>query len=71
MLKQGEILPTTLIPDVPVSYSGFTPQNYSRIYNGAVSAQEALARSLNIPMVNMLSLHGVEPFQGFLQQMGM
>ncbi|WP_020397091.1 penicillin-binding protein 1C [Thiolinea disciformis] len=71
MLEQGELLPSSLIPDVPVSYSGFTPQNYNRTYHGAVSAQEALARSLNIPMVNMLSLHGVEPFQGFLQQMGM
>ncbi|PID50357.1 MAG: penicillin-binding protein 1C [Proteobacteria bacterium] len=71
MIEQGQLLPDTLIADVPVSYSGFTPQNYDRAYRGAVPAHEALARSLNIPAVNMLSLHGVEPFQHFLQGMGL
>ncbi|HPQ96517.1 MAG TPA: penicillin-binding protein 1C [Thiolinea sp.] len=71
MIEQGLILPDSLVADVPVNYSGFTPQNYNRCYHGAVSAREALARSLNIPMVNLLSLRGVEPFLAQLRQLGL
>ncbi len=70
MIEQGLILPRSLVADVPVNYSGFTPQNYNRHYHGAVSAREALARSLNIPMVNMLSVRGVDPFLLQLRQLG-
>lgn len=69
-IEQGLIVPDSLLADVPVNYSGFTPQNYNRHYHGAVSAREALARSLNIPMVNLLSLRGVEPFLMQLRQLG-
>ncbi len=71
MVEQGQILPGTLVADVPVHYAGFSPQNYSREYHGAVPARTVLVRSLNIPAVNMLSRHGVEPFVAFLKQMGM
>ncbi|MDD5393197.1 MAG: penicillin-binding protein 1C [Thiothrix sp.] len=70
MIEQGLILPDSLVADVPVNYSGFSPQNYNRHYHGAVSAREALARSLNIPMVNLLSVRGVEPFLMQLRQLG-
>ncbi len=70
MLEQGLITPDSLVADVPVNYSGFTPQNYNRHYHGSVSAREALARSLNIPLVNLLSLRGVEPFLMQLRQLG-
>jgi penicillin-binding protein 1C len=70
MLEQGLILPDSLVADVPVNYTGFTPQNFNRQYHGAVTAREALARSLNIPLVNMLSLRGVDPFLIYLRQMG-
>ena len=69
-IEQGLIVPDSLLADVPVNYSGFTPQNYNRHYHGAVSAREALARSLNIPMVNLLSVRGVEPFLMQLRQIG-
>ena len=70
MLEQGLITPDSLVADVPVNYTGFTPQNFNRNYNGAVSAREALARSLNIPFVNLLSVRGVEPFLMQLRQLG-
>jgi penicillin-binding protein 1C len=70
MIEQGLILPDSLVADVPVNYSGFSPQNYNHHYHGAVSAREALARSLNIPMVNLLSVRGVEPFLMQLRQLG-
>jgi len=71
MIEQGQILPETLIADTPVRYSGYQPKNFDRQFQGAVKAKQALARSLNIPAVNLLSLHGVESFLGFLRQMGM
>ncbi len=71
MLENGEILPETLVADTPVRYSGYRPKNFNRKFHGAVRAKQALARSLNIPAVNMLSLHGVERFLATLRQMGM
>lgn len=70
MLKEGSLLPHMLLPDVPVNINGFTPQNFSMQYEGAVSASEALARSLNIPAVTMLQRYGVPKFHNLLQQMG-
>jgi len=71
MIQAGEILPETLIPDVPIRYPGLVPKNYDRKFRGVVRAKHALARSLNIPTANMLSLHGVDRFQALLRQMGM
>ncbi len=71
MIDQGEILPETLVADSSVRYSGYRPKNYDRKFRGAVRAKQALARSLNIPAVNMLSYHGVESFLASLRQMGM
>jgi penicillin-binding protein 1C len=71
MLEAGEILPTTLIPDLPTQYGGFMPENFDHSYRGAVPAQFALARSLNIPAVRMLKQHGVPGFHAFLRQIGM
>ena len=71
MLQSGDILPTTLIPDVPSQYAGYMPENYDRRYRGAVPAREALAHSLNVPAVYMLHQYGVDRFYDFLQQIGM
>ena len=71
MLEAGELLPTTLIPDLPTQYGGFAPENFDRTYRGAVPAQLALAQSLNIPAVRMLKQHGVARFHASLQQIGM
>ena len=55
MLDDGEILPQTLVPDIPTYYGNYNPQNYNRTFDGAVPAKMALARSLNIPAIRMLS----------------
>ena len=70
MLQEGSLLPQMLLPDVPVNINGFTPQNFSLQFEGAVPASEALARSLNIPAVTMLQRYGVPKFHHMLQQMG-
>lgn len=70
MLQEGSLLPQMLLQDVPVNINGFTPQNFSMQFEGAVPASEALARSLNIPAVTMLQRYGVPKFHHLLQQMG-
>ena len=71
MLQEESLLPDMLLPDVPVNINGFTPQNFSMQFEGAVPASEALARSLNIPAVTMLQRYGVPKFHSFLQQIGL
>ncbi|WP_396165263.1 penicillin-binding protein 1C [Flavobacterium sp.] len=68
MLDDGEILPNTLVPDIPTQISGYTPENFNLTFDGAVPAQGALSRSLNIPAVLMLQEHGVNNFYELLQK---
>ena len=71
MIEKGILAPRLLVADVPVRFDGFSPLNFSREYDGAVPAAEALARSLNVPAVKMLQQYGVEPFYHFLKKAGM
>lgn len=68
MLDNGELLPTTLVADIPTQISGYSPQNFNQTFDGAVPAQRALSRSLNIPAVLMLQQHGVANFYQTLQK---
>ena len=43
MLNSGDILPNTLIADVPTRFPGFSPKNFDHNYNGAVPAGAALS----------------------------
>ncbi|MDR2844173.1 MAG: penicillin-binding protein 1C [Candidatus Symbiothrix sp.] len=67
-LQEGEILPRTLLPDIPLNVNGFSPQNFNMQYEGAVPASEAVARSLNVPLVNLLRQYSVPKFYHFLKQ---
>lgn len=71
MLDEGLLLPGQLIPDIPLILDGFAPQNFSLTYEGAVPADRALARSLNVPAVFMLKDFSYEKFHHFLQEIGM
>ncbi|MDR1407361.1 MAG: penicillin-binding protein 1C [Tannerella sp.] len=69
-LQEGEILPHTLLPDIPININGFAPQNFSMQFDGAVPASEAVARSLNVPSVILLRRYGVAKFHDFLKKAG-
>lgn len=71
MLDDGKILPQTLLPDVPTVINGFSPKNFSKDYDGAVPADKALIRSLNIPAVHMLRDYRYEKFHTLLVNAGM
>jgi penicillin-binding protein 1C len=68
MLDDGFLLPKTLIADVPTQISGYSPQNYDLGYDGAIPADRALSRSLNIPAVKMLQQYKYQRFYDKLKQ---
>ncbi|MBQ7162234.1 MAG: penicillin-binding protein 1C [Bacteroidales bacterium] len=70
MLNEGEILPQTLIRDTPINYTGYMPQNFDHNYSGAVPADQALSRSLNVPAVEMLQQYGQARFLDVLKACG-
>ena len=69
-IEQGLITPETLLFDVPVTYSGYKPVNYDGTYNGYVTARQALARSLNVPAVNLHARLKNRTLHTFLKQAG-
>nr|HPH47126.1 penicillin-binding transpeptidase domain-containing protein [Chryseolinea sp.] len=70
MLDEGKMLPRTLQPDVPTIINGFAPKNFSMSYDGAVPADKALIRSLNIPAVHELRSYRYEKFHSILKNIG-
>jgi len=70
MLTEGQLLPKQLIPDVPTQIGGYAPQNFDLGYDGAVPANQALSRSLNIPAVKLLQQFKYQRFYEVLHQCG-
>lgn len=65
-LDQRLITPATVLKDQPVTYSGnetgavpYKPQNYDNKFRGLVLVRRALANSLNVPSVEVMSKLGV------------
>jgi penicillin-binding protein 1C len=71
MLDDGRILSKTLLPDVPTVINGFAPKNFTKEYDGAVPADKALIRSLNVPAVYLLKEYRYERFYELLKKTGM
>ncbi len=70
MLNEGNILPNSLLPDVPTRIGGYAPKNFEKTYQGVVPADEALAHSLNIPAVRMLQEYQVDKLHHLLKKAG-
>ncbi|HEX8059469.1 MAG TPA: penicillin-binding protein 1C, partial [Cyclobacteriaceae bacterium] len=70
MMNDGLLLPKTLVPDIPTIINGFSPKNFSKQYDGAVPADNALIRSLNIPAVHELRQYRYEKFYRLLKDVG-
>jgi penicillin-binding protein 1C len=69
------VRPTTILPDVPTTYAipglrSYSPGDYSERFAGPVRARIALADSLNVPAVRVLSDVGVERFLERLHALG-
>lgn len=70
-MESGDILPNSLLHDVPTQLGDYRPENYYETYDGAVPAKRALIRSLNVPFVLLLQQHGLEKFHFGLQKLGL
>lgn len=70
LLNEGKLLPKSLVPDIPTILDGFAPKNFSHQYDGAVPADQALIRSLNIPAVHELRQFRYEKFYLLLKNLG-
>jgi len=69
-MEKGELTPKTRLLDTPYDAEGFLAENYDGTYSGLVYADEALRRSLNVPMIRMLKGSGVSEFADFLCSIG-
>ncbi|MBG9376426.1 penicillin-binding protein 1C [Panacibacter sp. DH6] len=70
LLTEGSMLPKQLVLDVPTQVGGYMPENFDLGYDGAVPANRALARSLNIPAVRMLMQYRYQRFYDVLKRCG-
>lgn len=66
-MEQGILTPKTVLLDVPYDVGGFTAENYEGTFSGAVYTDEALRRSLNVPMMRLLQESGTQEFIKFLK----
>jgi penicillin-binding protein 1C len=69
-LEDGLLTPRMLLSDIPSRFGSFSPSNFSGQFEGAIPANKALSRSLNIPMVHLLKQYGLTKFHHDLQISG-
>ena len=69
MLDAGDILPNTLVADIPSQFGNYSPENFNKEFDGAVPAKRALSRSLNVPAVRMLQEFGLDRFHHYLKDL--
>ncbi|HEY1655912.1 MAG TPA: penicillin-binding protein 1C [Candidatus Tumulicola sp.] len=74
-LERGTIHSTTILPDVPAAYALpggklYQPADYSGRFSGPVRVRYALANSLNVPAVRVLSALGVGELLDRLHALG-
>ncbi|MEE9408805.1 MAG: penicillin-binding protein 1C [Polaribacter sp.] len=71
MLDAGDLLPNTLVADIPTNFGSYQPVNFDKKYAGAISAKLALSKSLNVPTVRMLQSFGLGKFHDYLQKLNL
>jgi penicillin-binding protein 1C len=74
-LERGTIRSTTILADAPAAYAIpggrlYQPADYSGRFSGPVRVRYALANSLNVPAVRVLSGLGVQPLLDRLHALG-
>lgn len=69
-LDEGLIHSESLLQDVPRRVGDYRPGNFSQGFSGPVSASQALARSLNLPVVQLLEAYGPKRFAAELRSAG-
>ena len=68
--QDGLAAPETVLDDAPRRFGHYAPEDFDRSFAGAVTAAEALRRSLNLPAVALLDRVGPLRFAAALQAAG-
>jgi len=61
-MEEGLITPMTRLMDVPLNFQGYEPENYDGEFHGSITANNALASSLNLPAVRLLDKYKTRNF---------
>lgn len=70
-IEYGKIYPCSFLNDTPTTFKyNYTPKNIGNKYYGIINAQDALAKSLNIPAVSLLEEIGIEKCKSFAKKCG-
>ncbi|MBV0913405.1 penicillin-binding protein 1C [Anianabacter salinae] len=67
---QGLAHPETLIEDRATDFGGYAPQNFDGQFRGTVRVRDALALSLNLPVVTLLDAMGPQRLIAHLRRAG-
>ncbi len=70
-MEQGLIHSKSLLLDIPTNYDGYQPANFDQGFHGAIAADLALQKSLNVPAVQLLYHLGPAFFMEHLKSSGM
>ncbi len=71
MIDAGLLLPEQLMIDIPTKIAGYSPENSTHQFTGAIPADKALAHSLNIPFVRALREFTIPAFLDLLKRIGL
>ncbi len=70
-IDEGLVHSQSLLFDVPQSFAGYRPKNFTDAFSGPVSLSQALMRSLNMPAVQVLEKLTPETFYVQLKNAGL
>jgi penicillin-binding protein 1A len=63
--------PESVVPDTPITWNGWSPQNYGRSFAGRVNLTTALVKSINtVPVRLAKEKLGIEPIWNLAHEMG-
>jgi len=68
-MERGFIHPKSVLFDGPILEASYNPSNFDKTYSGAISVDQALIRSKNVPAIFVLKMLGLDSFFNFLTSM--
>lgn len=69
-LENFQFTTVSMLLDEPTDFNGYKPEDFGSKYRGWVTLRDAVAYSLNVPAVKVLSSIGVDSGKQFAEQLG-
>lgn len=70
-MTRGWLTPETMLADRPQAYRDYRPRNMDRSWDGEVTARDALARSLNLPALEIARRLTLEDLSAHFREVGL